>query len=116
VPALAELALTATITAADAWRTSSARWERRAEVCLAHLEARSADHADCELVRQVADAAAAPVTVRPWPWWAGGAAAGLGVGIAGTAVVACPDQRCARVAGIVGIVSLVVGLALSVLP
>lgn len=115
VPAAAELVLTATITAAEAWRTSSARWERRAEVCLAHLEARSADLAGCQLVAQVERAAAEPVVLRPRSWWVGGALVGLGLGIAGASVGACSETRCAQAGGVVGLVSILAGLAVTVL-
>jgi hypothetical protein len=114
VPALAELALTATVTAADAWRSSSARWERRAEICLAHLEARSADLAGCQLLHQVERDAAAPVIVRPWGWWAGGAAAGAGVAAGAATLAACESADCRGIGGGIALGLVLVGLLATV--
>ena len=115
MPALADVALTATITAADAWRTSSARWERRAEVCLGHLEAQIDRARGCDAVVAAQAEVVAPVVLRSPSWAIAGALGGAGLGIAGTALAVCPDERCGQVGTVVGIVSALAGLAVAVL-
>jgi len=115
VPALADVVLTSTITAADAWRDSAARWERRAETCLGHLEAQVDRARGCDAVVAAQAEVTAPTVIRSPSWAAAGALGGAGLGIAGTALAVCPDDRCGQVGIVVGLVSALAGLAVAVL-